>query len=139
ESVNNDTHTYGCYSRRDLLRQLFVLWLPLANGVAVPFLTGSEEQRTAPAAPAGTDLSQQDDQLLDELERANFRYFWEQGDPHTGLIKDRHNVRTADNRVVASIAATGFGLTALCIAQKRSFISLPEARQRVLATLRFLW
>jgi hypothetical protein len=40
---------------------------------------------------------------------------------------------------VASIAATGFGLTALCIGQKRGYVSYPDARNRVLTTLRFLW
>ena len=42
-----------------------------------------------------------------------------------------------DQGIVASIAATGFGLTALCIGEKRGFISSPIARERVLATLRF--
>jgi hypothetical protein len=40
---------------------------------------------------------------------------------------------------VASIAATGFGLTALCIGEKRGYISLPDAHERVTAALRFLW
>ena len=68
-------------------------------------------------------------------------YFWEQASPVTGLVKDRCNARqaTTDSAVVASIAATGFGLTALCIGEKREFISLTEARNRVLNTLRFLW
>ena len=39
----------------------------------------------------------------------------------------------------ASIAATGFGLTALCIGEQRGFISTEEALERVFATLRFLW
>ena len=68
-------------------------------------------------------------------------YFWEQASPQTGLVKDRCNARKAstDNAVVASIAATGFGLTALCIGEKRGYLSLTEARTRVLNTLRFLW
>ena len=41
--------------------------------------------------------------------------------------------------MVASIASTGFGLTAICIAEKRGFISHQDARLRVLATLTFLW
>ena len=59
--------------------------------------------------------------------------------PQTGLVRDRCNVLKNDNSVVASIAATGFGLTALCIADKRNFIPAADARDRVLATLRFLW
>ena len=42
-------------------------------------------------------------------------------------------------RQLSSIAATGFGLTALCIGDKRGFVPYAEARARALKTLRFLW
>ncbi len=85
-------------------------------------------------------LSPEDDQFLEELEKANFLFFWEQADPKTGLIKDRCNIRTPNpNEVAASIAAVGFGLTAICIGHKRGYISLSDARSRVMATLEFLW
>jgi len=85
-------------------------------------------------------LSAEDDQFLEELEKANFLFFWEQADPRTGLVRDRSNVRAPDPKnVAASIAATGFGLTALCIGQKRGYVSYKEARERVLAGLDFLW
>jgi len=73
------------------------------------------------------------------MERANFLYFWEQANPTTGLVKDRCNVRASDNRVLGSTAATGFGLTALCIGEKRGYVSYAQARDRALAALRFLW
>jgi hypothetical protein len=95
--------------------------------------------RGAPKEPAPTPLAPEDDVFLEEVERANFQYFWEQGDAQTGLVKDRSHVRQADTGVVASIAATGFGLTALCIGQKRGYVSFQDARNRVIATLRFLW
>ena len=60
-------------------------------------------------------------------------------DASSGLAKDRANVRGIDNSVVASIAATGFALTAICIGQKREYISYTDAANRVLTTLRFLW
>jgi hypothetical protein len=90
-------------------------------------------------APGGSVLSPEDDQLLDELEKQNFQFFWEQASPESGLVRDRANTATNQNSVVASIAATGFGLTALCIAENRAYISRPVARERVAATLRFLW
>ena len=37
-----------------------------------------------------------------------------------------------------SIASTGFGLTAICIGEKRGYIFRSEAEQRVLNTLRYL-
>jgi hypothetical protein len=83
-------------------------------------------------------LAPEDDAFLDELERAAFFYFWEQSNPGTGLVKDRSNMRVADNGVVASIAATGFGLTALAIGAERGYVPASEARDRALAALRFL-
>jgi hypothetical protein len=90
----------------------------------------------APAQP----FSSEDDQLLDDIERLSCCYFWEQASSETGLVKDRCNTRraTTDNSTVASIAATGFGLTALCIGDLRGFISHADARKRVLTTLNFL-
>ena len=123
-----------------------VLWHLLGTGVCLPFATflgalpGGEERHAGPARPPSrTSLSPDDDQFLDALEQANFRYFWEQANPETGIVKDRCNVQTADNGIVGNIAATGFGLTALCIGQKRGFVSSSEARERVLTTLSSLW
>ena len=48
-------------------------------------------------------------------------------------------MRKPDKSELASIAATGFGFTALCIGDKRGFISHYDARERVLNGLRFLW
>ena len=87
-------------------------------------------------APAG--FSPEDNQFLEDLEKASFLFFWEQANPETGLVKDRCNVRTSDRTTVASIAATGFGLTALCIGQKNGWVSLRDARERAIVSLRFL-
>lgn len=73
------------------------------------------------------------------LEQASFLFFWEQANPRTGLIRDRCSVTGKDTNMAASIASSGFGLTAICIGQKRGFISYEEARRRVLASLTFLW
>ena len=89
--------------------------------------------------PDPTSPSLRDDPLLEELERANFRFFWEQANPETGLVRDRFNIRQPGKSELASIAATGFGLTALCIGEKRQFITRLESQRRVLDTLRFLW
>ena len=135
------------YSRRKLLRQLACLGvsLPVVQGAAETLHNGispepGREQHTTPAhAPAPTVLSQQDEQFLDSIERACFQFFWEQANPDTGLIKDRCNVRANDTSVAASIASSGFGLTAICIAEKRGYIGYAEARLRVLRSLSFLW
>jgi hypothetical protein len=128
-------------SRRDLLFQMgsLGLWSALDHGKAPFLLATGQQHRAAAPSPSPGPLSPDDDAFLDELERLNFQFFWEQASPLTGLVRDRSNVLKNDNPVVASIAATGFGLTALCIADKRNFIASVDARDRVLATLRFLW
>jgi hypothetical protein len=142
----NDTPE-NCSSRRRLLRQMATvsLGLPLAQWKGLPVFAQSpvqhaEGHRREPAPlPQPVTLSPENDQFLDQLERSNFLFFWEQANPQTGLIKDRCNVRTTDTSVAASVASTGFGLTAICIADKRGFISHEDARLRVITTLSFLW
>ncbi|HUA16081.1 MAG TPA: glucoamylase family protein [Verrucomicrobiae bacterium] len=55
------------------------------------------------------------------------------------MVKDRCDVQADRPGGAASIAATGFGLTALCIGDQRGFVPPGAALQRVFATLRFLW
>lgn len=89
---------------------------------------------TAPAAAPSVVSQPEAQAFLDELEQRTFRYFWELADPATGLVPDRWPTRS-----FASVAATGFGLTAYPIGAERGWVTRSEARERVLATLRFLW
>lgn len=115
-------------TRRELLRCLGVL---SAAGIA----------GCRPALPAESRglISRADDQFLEDLERTTFRFFDECAHPQTGLVKDRTRADGNDDREIASIAATGFGLTALCIAAQRGWLSREQARERALRTLKFLW
>jgi hypothetical protein len=79
-----------------------------------------------------------DDQFLDQIERATFQFFWEQASATTGLVKDRALAAGTDSRTDASIASTGFGLTALCIGHKRGYGDPAQIQSRVAATLDFL-
>jgi hypothetical protein len=131
-----------CLSRRDLLLAIsgFGVCGVLDRPKIFSLLAAAQEkQGGSQPSPDTSVLSADDEQFLDELEKRNFQFFWEQASPQTGLVRDRCNVQANDNSVVASIAATGFGLTALCIADKRGFVSRAEAQDRVLLALRFLW
>jgi hypothetical protein len=74
------------------------------------------------------------DPLLVDLQARTFRFFWETANPRNGLIPDRYPTPS-----YSSIAAVGFGLTAYPVGVERGYITRQEARQRVLATLRFFW
>ena len=109
----------------------------LLSGLALP----SVLEKTALAAPRTSPLTPDASAFLDEMERQACLYFYEQADPATGQILDRANNRIPagqiDPRFASSIAATGFGLTALCIADSRKYLPSDQIRRRVLATLQF--
>ncbi len=88
--------------------------------------------------PTRTPYRGSDDQLLDEIEHAAFDFFWNEAGGVTGQVKDRALLNGNDRRRVASIAATGFGLTGLCIAESRGYGKAAAIRDRVRQTLRFL-
>ena len=112
-------------SRRKFLRQ--ALALSAAQSLPGPW----------PWCLGAAGLSKSDTDLLDEICLSAFRYFWEAASPHTGLVKDRSLADGPDPRTVGSIAATGFGLTALCIAAERHYFNRPKIEERVLTTLKY--
>jgi hypothetical protein len=84
------------------------------------------------AMPTHAQITEQ--ALLDSLQHTAFLYFWEQANPTNGLIKDRSAV---DSK--CSIAANGFGLSAICIGVDHGWVSRQDARARVLTTLGTFW
>jgi hypothetical protein len=88
-------------------------------------------------------LTARDEAFLEDLSRRAFLYFQDHADPSTGLVLDRARADGAAHDAshpshnIASSAATGFGLTALCIAAQRGWTSRAVARERVRQTLRF--
>lgn len=85
---------------------------------------------------AGSDssLSSNETAFIDTLQVRTFRYFWDLCNPHTGLAPDRWPTQS-----FASVAATGFALTAYPIGVERGYVSRAEAVERTLRTLEFFW
>lgn len=98
----------------------------------------------ARAERPGYKLSAEEDAFLEELSKRAFLYFWEQADPALGLVRERARLDDSASaspdpqRAVGSIAATGFGLTALCIAAERDWRPRVLLVERARATLMFL-
>jgi hypothetical protein len=88
--------------------------------------------------PVGAPYEGTDEQLLDEIQRAAFNFFWDEASPKTGQVKDRALANGNDSRKMSSIAATGFGLTSLCIGDQREYRKHAEIVERVHKTLKFL-
>ncbi|MBW4027227.1 MAG: hypothetical protein HIU93_07455 [Acidobacteria bacterium] len=85
-----------------------------------------------------TQVSKEADELLDDLEGRGCDFFYNEASPKTGLVRDRAPAAGGSLSRVASIAATGFGLSALCIAAKRNYLRPSDCEQRVEKTLAFL-
>lgn len=141
-------------SRREWLKQIgalgacSLLFSParLAGAQSAPadppfapaYRTASDEAFLRDLEHSTGPLSANDQALLHALEEANFCYFWEQANADTGLVRDRANARKPENNDLGNIAATGFGLTAICIGDHRGFITHRDAAERVHTTLQFI-
>lgn len=76
-------------------------------------------------------------QLLDDLTWKTFQYFIDEANPLNGLVRDRVRVdgASAPSDNISSIAATGFGLSALCIGAEKGWVDANEASSRALTTI----
>ena len=111
-------------------------------GLAVPSLSMVARCANIPlqtySPQSGTPFEGTDEQLLEEIQRASFEFFWNEVSHNTGQVKDRARAKGKDSRAMSSIAATGFGLASLCIGDKREYRKSAQILERVKRTLRFL-
>jgi hypothetical protein len=119
-------------TRREMLQAGTLGFLSLVH------LPGGLFSREVFHEPHRAPFKGSDDALLDEIERAAYDFFWNEASSTTGQVKDRALVNGKDSHTVASIAATGFGLTGLCLGDARGYGKPAEIRERVRQTLRFL-
>ncbi len=103
----------------------YVVRSTATNGLG-PLILGPDSDPIE--ATAGGD----DDPYIDETARRAFDYFWREANPANGLVKDRSTEGSA-----SSIAAVGFGLSAITVAADRGWITREQAVTRTLATLDF--
>jgi len=143
-------------SRREWLKQATAL------GVAAPFARSGtlgrafsdqqaeqqlEPRQATPGLPARLfsfdpslyRFTPDEETFLEEVQQSTFQYFWEQANPKTGQVEDRGPADGGARRNASSVAATGFGLAALCIAIERGWEEEAAVRDRVKATLNFAW
>ncbi len=118
-------HDRGRFRRRRARPLLALLVFALALGCS-PRTGDFTQVAASPPLPASLDP------FFDDLEQRTFRYFWETTNPRNGLVPDRSPTPS-----FSSIAAVGFALTAYPIGVERGYVSREQARERVLATLRF--
>jgi hypothetical protein len=92
--------------------------------------TAGEESADSATASAEPREFAGDDAFLDYLQRASFDYFWYEANPANGLVSDRSTPSSP-----CSIAAVGFGLSAISVGIDHGWITRGEGRSRVRRTL----
>lgn len=78
--------------------------------------------------------AQNDDELLDMVQEAHFRYYWEGAEKNSGLALENIHGR----RHMIATGASGFGIMALITGAERKFITRQELVQRFLKITSFL-
>lgn len=126
----------NCVNRRRFLQTL--TGSVLAATYSSPLRAFSIEPQTIDPGVA-YKLRPEEEAFLDQLERRGCSFFWEHGSAISGQVLDRAHAAGPETRRLASIAATGFGLTALCIADWRHYLPHNEILKRVRTTMRFHW
>ena len=141
-------------SRREWLRQAGLLGAAAPLGVLPGFAIAAGQelsplkllarepitglpQKLFSFDPSLYRFTDDEDAFLDEVQQRSFLYFWEQANPKTGQIEDRGSADGGPLRNASSVAATGFGLTALCIGAHHGWEEDEAVRNRVKTTLRF--
>jgi len=95
-------------------------------------LAGNESPPSAISSTATRALN--DDELLDMVQEACFRYYWEAAHPKAGLAPE---VLPGDENLLA-LGGSGFGVMAILVGAERGWISRQQAADRVALIARFL-
>ena len=83
---------------------------------------------------SATTYPMTDEQLLDMVQEASFRYYWEGAEPNSGMA--RENIPGRKDMIATG--ASGFGCMAVLVAAERGFITREEARNHFLKMTFFL-
>jgi hypothetical protein len=114
---------------------------PAGSQAPKPQEQAAEQYRHPPGVFINRPLTQVPkaaEDLLDDMEGRNCDFFYNEAHPKTGLVRDRAPSNGRSLSRAASIASTGFGLSAMCIAHKRRYLRPLDCEQRVEKTLAFL-
>ena len=80
-----------------------------------------------------TTISETDSALLDMVQRATFKYFWDYAHPVSGLARER-----LGSGETCAIGGSGFGVMAIIVGIERGFITRTQGVTRMLTILNFL-
>ncbi len=86
------------------------------------------------ATAAAATRAMNDDELLTMLQEAAFQYYWDGGEPHSGMANES---MPGDDRIVAT-GASGFAIEAILVGVERHFITREQGLARLARIVSFL-
>lgn len=96
-------------------------------------LAGNESPLSA-ASPVAATRPMSDEELLEMVQLACFRYYWEAGHPNAGMAPE---ILPGDPNLMA-LGGNGFGVMALLVAAERQWITREQAVARLAKIVGFL-
>jgi hypothetical protein len=97
-------------------------------------VVGGFESRPSGTVSAAT-YAMTDEQLLNSIQEATFRYCWDFAHPDSGMIRERF---ASYDRQTVTTGGSGFGLINIVVGAERGWITRTEAAERVLKMVSFL-
>jgi hypothetical protein len=118
-----------------------MLIITLLISLSLP--AAAQKKRTAAGDPdrieaRGILPNLSDDELLDEVQRQTFRYFWDFAHPISGMARERSNRAYHYGEEVVTTGGTGFGVMATVVAVHRGWITRDSAARHLLKMVKFL-
>jgi hypothetical protein len=117
--------------------------LIIALLISLSLPAAAQKKRTAAGDPdrieaRGILPNLSDDELLDEVQRQTFRYFWDFAHPISGMARERSNRAYHYGEEVVTTGGTGFGVMATVVAVHRGWITRDSAARHLLKMVKFL-
>ena len=103
--------------------------------------TPTEEKSETTDYSDPANLTAEEEELLDKVQRETFEYFWTGGEPISGAARERiheDSVYPHNDRDVVTSGGTGFGVMALIAAIDRGYVTRAEGVARLRKLVDFL-
>ena len=92
------------------------------------------QDSTLSAETRATTRTLSDDELMDMVQEANFRFYWDGAEPNSGMAVES---LPGDEHQIA-VGSSGFGIMALIVGVDRHFVTRQQGVERMLKIVRFL-
>ena len=119
----------------------------LALALLMAFTACKSDNNTQPKEPTPQDSQTRpesfdnDDALLDYIERVHFNYMWDGAEPTSGLARERIHLDgdyPEHDQDVVTTGGSGFGIAGLVVAMERGFITREQGVERLTRIVGFL-